>query len=402
MKTHIKSEIIESSIGIMEEIFSHSSRIMDILPNASEMYEERVDYLKNIVGDNGVYQFSPMVTKDLANDYKNIFNNRIGNKYENKVNTRWYNLLSEHLYGYITTENLLKNTVPKTILEWIARVQDSEGELKGYNSPKLSKTLTKLYGEDSDIVKWYTNYCPKTLEAGKSDKYIVTLSILPHHIAGMSYFSPRNHGERGWIDGWEGSSCMDTKLNGGGEAIIRLVPNVSDSFLAVAYLSDKDDYDLDNPKYLSRVLVRAVKTDSGDWIMLGCRAYNISNETKEVLLEGLCNEFDNFVSVYNLRDNHSRGKRVKFINDCKVRINVNVDMECGRCDGAGDYDDEDCGRCSGTGKINKDVDISPYIDDSDFIDFEGNGKINISLPESYLLEKGFINDNDSELLEVGA
>lgn len=405
MKTTINNEVITSSIGVTKKIFEESERINKYLPDSSILYADRIEYLKGITGDSGTYSFIPEVTKDIVADYRRIFDNRDGYKYANAIDTSYYNTLSEYLYKHITSANLLSNTVPDILQSWIKRVQSNEGVFKEFNSPKLSKMLTKLYGEHSDVVKWYTNRCPKKLEKGKSDKYKITLSVLPHHIAGMSYYSPRNKGERGWINGWEGSSCMDTVLNSNGENIIRLVPNIKDSFLAIAYLSEIDDNNLDSPKFLARTLVRAIDVGNDKWLLLGCRTYSVSNETTDVLNEGLSNEFKNFASVYTIRDNYKKiDGIVKFVNDCVVTIESNVNVECGRCDGEGEYCDEECGRCDGNGYVYKDIEVEPYIDDTDYLWITGDGKIGAKLPKAFLSDKNLLNeaDEDSELMEVGA
>lgn len=397
---------LQKSFEIALEVFKESHRLKGILENSSldieEIYNKREQYLLDLVGENGFMSFHPTVTQDLLSEFQNAFPKRgdgMPNYSSEFVETHAERVLSRRTYESMTVDNLLNNTLPQYVQ---GTIRDNKEEFKGYNSPKLSKLLVKLWGEKSDIVKWYTNKCPKSLTKGELKDYKITLSVLPHHIAGMSYYSPINHGGSRWIDGWEGSSCMDTKRNGGGDAITRLLPNLMDSELAVVYLSHADDNDAFNPKYLARMLVRIVNVD-GKYAIIGLRTYSISNEARTIIIDGLRNQFDNFASVYDIREKcndskHWKDYRMKHVvGTHPVRLLIQEKYECGLCDGDGTVDDGDrCHRCDGTGKRNNDFTTIPYIDDSDMFTVDENNKMVASIPMQALIDIGVM---DKEVLE---
>ena len=165
-----------------------------------------------------------------------------------------------------------------------------------------------MFGEQSNIVKWFTNKCPKKLESGENKQYNVTLSVLPHHIAGMSFYAPYNWGGDRWLEGWNGTSCLDTIRNSVGDCVYQVPSSMMDSTLAIAYLTESNNTDIFEPRYLARVLVRLVYVD-GEPIMITCRPFFVSNEATHVLLEGLKNMFNNIHTVGDIRDNWGGGTR---------------------------------------------------------------------------------------------
>jgi len=386
--TSQESKLFQKSMEIANDIFSKSRLIRDSGADSS-IYVNRVEYLENLLGDNGYINFNPMVEKDLSVDFRNSFkqrDDRMPLYASDVVDTDNERRLTRHVFESIKSEDLLSNTIPQGLKDTIEYFELK----KKYSSPKLSSLLVKLWGEKSDVVRWYTTQCPKKLEKGVYDDYKITLSVLPHHIVGMSYYSPVNHGGDRWIDGWEGSSCMDTVRNSTGGNITKLIPNLLDSYLAVAYLSKTDGYDIKNPIYLARTLVRVTKIKDDQWVMLGLRTYSISKEAKDVLSEGLKNQYDNFVDVRYLRDFYRGERNVRYRNDCNVVMNLEQKYECGRCDGDGTYDDETCGRCDGTGSISQSDTLTPYVDDEDYVEVdENNGSMLIKLPKKWLEDKGY-------------
>lgn len=398
----MNTQTFNKSLEIASSIFKKSDTIVEIfdenplMNSPVDYYNNRDAHIQSIVGQDGFYGFNPTVEHDLKADFQSAYGKRDDAMpvYASDLKLSDYErTLARHIYELTRTEHLLENKVHKDIMSWIKNIDELK---KKYSSPKLSKTLVKLYGESADIVKWYTNKCPKALSKGKLDNYIITLSILPHHIAGMSYYSPTNHGGDRWINGWDGSSCMDVVRNGGGDAIAKLVPNLNDSFLAIAYLSYADDYDIYNPKYLSRALVRFVNIND-NWLMLGCRTYSISNEAQTILIQGLYNEFENFESVYNIRDKYDVYNNILTYSGDNVAIKRITKRECGYCDGSGQYDeDEECGNCKGTGQRTFKSYITPYIDDSDIFSLceDEQHVMRVALPRPLLEDKGFIEKFD--------
>lgn len=384
-----EASLMEKSIEISNMILNESEAIRNSGANA-DIFAKRVDYLQDLVGKDGYMNFNPLVAKDLAVDFQNSFpKNEYGHHIHTDDDKMTYGerRLANHVFESMTSDNLINNTIPKETKTYIDHF-----ELKGYSSPKLSKLLVKIWGEKSDVVSWYTTKCPKKLETGVYENYNVTLSILPHHITGMSYYSPVNHGGDRWKDGWEGSSCMDTIRNSNGENIHRLLPNLLDTYLAIAYLSDVEGYDIENPRYLARTLVRVAKVNENQWVMLGLRTYSTNGETRNVLLEGLKNHFDNFTNVIELRNfyNDSDSDKKRFLNDCNISLEATVSYKCRDCRGTGeDEDGDNCYDCNGTGAISEENNLTPYIDDSDYVKVRNN-RISLAIPTKWLEEKGMI------------
>lgn len=395
--------LLETSKEIADCVLRKSPILDKYLDNNKIEYKERVQYLKNLLGKDMHLDFHPKVTKSLVKDFKNSFGTPTPSFFGGKpVYASELPLndgerrLTKVLFDEVTNENLLENTLPRDFKAWAEHLMTSysDGEitksLKTYkNATKLSKVLVKLWGEKSDVVKWYTTKCPKKLETGVLSEYKIVLSTLPHHIAGMSYYAPLNHGGDGWIEGYNGTSCMDTYQNGEGGTMLRLLPNMIDSYLAIAYLTKTNDNDILKPKYLARMLVKVVEVGNGKWAMLGLRSYHVSHEAKNILSDGLMNCFENFTDVRYLRDHYRNDEMKKFTND--TIIGVEQYYRCSVCRGRGEDDYETCEDCDGVGQI-KNGDFSfPYVDDSDYIVLLPNTKRHrVKLPVQWLEDKGFI------------
>lgn len=398
--------LLKQSIEAADEIFNRSSNLSDVGAKAN-IYKERVSYLTSLLGEDGHISFNPVVRKDLSIDFKKYMENSYYLKRYNyyevmhgtweeemKSKNEW--LLADALYNCTTNDNLLENKVPKQFASIVEREN-----IDGYRSPKLSKALVKLYGEQSEVVKWFTNKCPKKLDDGVIDDYKVHLSILPHHIAGMSYYAPYNWGGDKWVTGWNYTSCMDTIRNSEGNGIYQLVPNLLDTTLAIAYLTKSDNDDLFHPIYQARLLVRVAKVNTYDFVLLGLRPYYTSNETKHYLIEGLKNRFENFVHVDDLRD-YDPVKKSFLTANIPSWIIKSHETACSECGGEGiDDDGYTCYECEGTGTVNNDREFLPYVDDYDFLAFNSQGTM-IKLPKDFLIEKGYLEkEKDSSIQAFG-
>jgi len=382
--------LLYSSKEVADEILGSSYNLADA-GASSDLYVDRIPYLQELLDSNGHIDFHPLVMKDLSIDFKqlaepyyDVFTREYRQSDYGSVKERESNCkrgLVTRLLGYVDNESLLSNTVPKVVSDYI-----KDWEIKGYSSPKLSKLLVKVFGEQSDVVSWFTNKCPKQLESGINDKYRVHLSILPHHIAGMSYYAPFNSGGAKWIDGWNFTSCMDTVRNSDGATIYKLPPNLKDSHLAIAYLTTDENDDLYAPKYLSRMLVRVAKVNDSDYVLLGLRTYSTSNETSHILSEGLKNEFENFVHVSQLKAYAGRMKT--FTNGCDVTWECLTKGACNECGGEGW---EDCNDCGGSGNSSDYETHHPYIDNNDYVRVHGD-TLAIALPKSWLKDQGLLEE----------
>lgn len=400
------STLLERSIETAQSIFNRSENLQSVNADA-DIYEDRIQYLKDLLGEEGHLSFNPFVAKDLTIDFnknlktarKQVYENYYHKNYDSysdEMIARNEYYISDSLPSYVTNEHLLSNKVPEKIMGDIKRY-----EMKGYSSPKLSKLLVKLYGQDSDVVKWFTNQCPKKLDKGLIEDYKVHLSILPHHIAGMSYYAPYNTGGDRWETGWNKTSCMDTIRNGDGSSIYQLVPNLLDTTLAVAYLTKADNNDLFEPAYQARLLVRVAKVNDNDYIMLGLRPFYTNNETKNYLVEGLKSEFENFVLAEDLRTEYKTNRDMEsFRTDIEVAWETSGAREtCDDCDGDGvDYYDDSCSTCDGSGHVTVDNETYyPYIDDPDFVTVD-EGNVEINLPRAYLVKMGYMEEPEKEVL----
>lgn len=394
----IEDTLFLNSVSKTNQIFSISENLEGTDANG-DMYVERLPYLTDLLGESGYISFHPNIQKDLreefveeiTDEYAKVHSNhyhKLHRSREEEEQAKEKQSVAYALKEYLSTDNLLANRIPNAMIDYLKRKK-----VKGYNSPKVSKNIAKVFGEHSNILKWYTNKCPKKLEKGEDKNYRVTLSILPHHIAGMSYFSSYNFGGGRWITGYEGTTCMDTERNGNGENIYSLPPNLLDSTLAIAYLSTSEDEDIFNPIYQARLLVRAVKVNENDYILLGLRPFFTSHETEYTLIEGLKSMFPNFVHVSELRKyshNLSYSGFKEYVSGVKAEWNTHYKEECSSCEGSGvDYYEETCSTCGGCGWVDETNYFNPYVDDPDFFEID-EGKILFKIPKAWLEEKGYI------------
>lgn len=400
---------------IREDIFNRSmetaQKVLDISVNLRGVgtradYFERDGYLQDLLGEEGHVSFHPEVKANIIEPFKNLLIEgvrELQKKYyladdETGV-LRFRSHIADNLLSNVSTESLLNNEVPSSVLAFINSYAEWAGEevvkeSRQYKSPKLSKLIVKLWGEQHDIAKWYTTKCPRNLDKGVLNDWTVTLSILPHHIAGMSYYAPLNHGGQRWREGWNGTSCMDTKVNSRGTGVFQLIPSMRDVTMAVAYLSHADDNDIWNPIYQARCLVRVVYIE-GKPHMIACRPYFINNEAKHILIDGLKNKFGNVHFVQDMREYKEDTDWVEFKAEFPDSILYEVDGEvrCEDCDGDGytgydDYGDQiDCMTCDGEGTWHVSGDYLPYIDDEDFIRVSRNS-MTFMLPTAYLTSVG--------------
>lgn len=394
----LTNNLMEQSMEEAIKILNQSKLIREASVDLS-LYVEREQYLQDLLGEEGHISFHPIVEKDFTSGFQKHLQPLVTQKHNTYLSEHRYEeekiaydeyMIASKLLENITNEHLLNNTIPGRVKDFI----DYRG-VKGLASPKLSKLLVKLFGETSDVVKWFTNKCPKKLEKGVIQDYKVHLSILPHHIAGMSYYAPYNWGGGRWITGWNSTSCMDTSRNGSGDCINQLPPNLLDSTLAIAYLTTTENDDLFSPRYEARLLVRVTKVTDNNYLLVGFRPFFTNNATKNYLVEGLKAEFDNFVQCDDLRNEYSDlyGSHMSsFSMNTEVGwSSTGITVSCDDCDGEGTtWDDEECGTCEGTGCVSSDDEpFYPYVDDPEFLEFFED-RVEISLPKGYLIAKGYM------------
>jgi len=399
------------SLSIAQDIFNVSRNLRNadvVVPDVS-----RVDAVKDIVGDEGYKTFNPTLSPDIAEE----FIKRLKEDTENLQTAYW----GDHGYGVATfnwemastlisnttTDDLIENRVPVSIIKHVEYIERNYGsspsllkQARTFKTPKLTRLVSKLAGETSETMKWLTNHCPKKIEKGVNKEYTVTISTMPHHMAGMSYYAAGNWGGDNWHNGWEGTSCMDTKRNGQGKTIIQLPAAMKMDNVFIAYLSMADADDIWNPIYLARSLVHAVEVH-GKTLYLACKTYATSKEMSFILREGLFNEFG-VLSTDTVRSSHS-GDTISFTHHFEKPAIYTVAGHCSDCNGEGnsDEDHEDyCPECEGDSSSD-DEEFFPYIDDNDFIEHHPSSSfMEYCIPVSALEEYGFIKtEKEEEVVE---
>ena len=399
----IHQDILQRSMEKAQEVLDISFNLREAGVKAD--YLQRDDFWQQLVGEQGYMMFHPEVEADLVPEFRDVSKDDI-HELEHVYNRLPYGRdqvahlrfqVAQKLVESINTEHLLQNTVPNKVMSYIeayciAIHNDTAKEAKSYRSPKLSKLLVKLFGEKSETVKWYTTKCPKNLDSGLLKEWTITISILPHHIAGMSYYAAANHGGDKWIEGWNGTSCMDTKRNGIGSGVFQLVPSMRDVTMAVAYLSRSEDKDVWNPIYQARALLRVVHIH-GEPHFLICRPYFTSRKTRHILIEGLKNAFPNAHYTGDMRSFDGEGVQFRVEYPKNIELEVDKEFVCSDCEGDGfmGYDQYnepvDCETCHGEGRWHIDDSFLPYIDDHDFI-IVNHDEIVFKLPVKYFASKG--------------
>lgn len=421
----IKTEIFNRSLEVTKEILNKSINLQAVKAADNIAYAERDNFFQQLVGDNGYVTFHPEVNSDIAitikdmlkQEYKLLrdtyYNMSYGNPEASLIQFRYS--LTSVLEDYIQSSHLLDNKVPDDVTNWLEQCLDerwnnavSVREAKKIRSPKLSKLLVKLYGEQHEIVKWYTNQCPKQLSKGLLENWSITVSILPHHIAGMSYYAPLNHGGVKWAEGYNGTSCMDTKGNGAGSGVFQLMPSLKDTTMAVAFLSCSTDDDPWNPIYQARTLLRVVHVN-GKPIVIACRTYYTDNEANHVLIDGLKNQ----LGIHYVKEMRSDMRGTEWV---KVDVTYPESIEfsfdeaevtCPECEGEGNLGLDDagdsiyCRHCEGEGHwhISGDDEYLPYIDDGDIFNVR-DYKMTFKLPVNYFNKVGIdITEPNEEVVE---
>lgn len=399
----IDSNLYYQSISDALNIFYLSKNLRD--KGVVVEYAERDPFFTRLLGSSGHETFVPKVSPQIKKTFKEILEEEC----DSKVNVvygslplssiKWLldvNRISNVIANEITVQDLVNNKVPPEVYTHLKACYSDK--LVKFKSPKLSKLLVTLLGEQSKTVKWFTNDCPKNITIGENDNYRITLSILPHHIAGMSYYAPLNHGGDKWITGWNGTSCTDPIRNSDGEGVYCLPPSLKDNNLAIAYLTSSEDDDVFHPRFLARALVRYVTLPNGKNIMVGLKTYYVSTEAENILYEGLANHYDNFYNIKEIR-------RFGFKDFIKIKMDLHDIVYtiknrkvCFYCNGDGivgsDY--ERCYYCDGDGYMYEDYRYYPYIDDDDLIERITTNYIIFRLPKKFLINKGLMTKEELE------
>lgn len=400
----IQRDIYRQSEAISETIFDESETIKEHFDCTSEIvenfYQPRIPFIQELIGTTGRREFTPKSMYDAVADSDKLyrearealvaeFNLTPLDSEEGEAVRQRYRVLGM-LRENLKNEDYLNNAVPKHLIE---RSKEHTKDEKAYlSSPKMSRWLARLVGENSPYLAWYTNRCPKGSNVlGERSEYRMILSTLPHDIVGMSYYAPYNFDGDNWIDGYHGTSCMDTIRNGSGDSMYQLPPNLSDETMFVVSLV-KSDYtkpssfeDLEEIM-TARMLVRVVNV-KGKYIMLGQRVYATTRDTQKLITEAMKVEFGDSYVHCNELSNYSGGtETIKYEFEYLKQAET---TECGRCEGSGrDNWGDRCGTCRGEGRVVvNQYGYRPYNDNPNQIEFTHNG-INFDLPKRFLEELG--------------
>jgi hypothetical protein len=410
---------LNESIAIADnEVLEESSTLRKW--NAKTIYQPRFAEFEQLgIDASGMTSFTPEVHTDFVEDFIHELSETpiYLPQFEERLRDA-KSVLKSHLMDTITNDDIVNNTTPKRLMD---NLDDLEIYVNGYikikevigglRTPKLSKFLVKAFGEDARITKHF-NSLPRKAVKEKQDDYKICISVLPHHIAGMSYYSSANWGGDGW-DGENGTSCQDTKRSGSGSYVLRVPPNLLDATLGIAWLSFTEDDCI----YQARALIRLVRWEGNPFFIIS-RLYGTERTATHLLLEGLKSKFSNMVqnlemqcSAYSeqvivevnipqpIERKYTRketcytcsGKgRHTIITGCTscdivreiacahcIEGCSNCDNtgfhECDMCHGTGDYEiTNKCGSCEGTGYIEYYSDpYTPYSDDG-FIHFSNS------------------------------
>lgn len=358
----LDTEVLEKSLGLATDIFMESEALREeftVETMAYDLYAGRRPEIMEIVGETGMKRFTPTCTFDAKEEASRIISNEkrtLSKKFNlTPLNSKEGDAIKEKydilrlMDSHLSSKDYFANKVPDSLKE----------ESKGYtldgkayqNSPKLSKWITKAVGESSELVKWYTNRCPKGENVlGKREDYLMTLSVLPHHIAGMSYYAPANFNGKSWVDGYNSTSCMDTIRNGDGNSMRQLPSNLCDETLMVAYLTKVDsDESLEQTEiehvFHARMLVRVAVVE-GKTIIIGQRIYAVDRDSSKLITDAMSNEFGNsYVHCDDMTAIDIRSFKYTFTD-----VKNNDEVECSACGGDGEGVFDDCPKCEGKGK----------------------------------------------------
>jgi ribosomal protein L37AE/L43A len=391
MTINIDTALFGESMGKALEIYHMSSNLESI---QRVEYNERRPSFAPLVSEAGYTEFHPVVVASVVEPFKEMFAPVIREWHSNYYLSendeeareghdlyRLAGLFNEHL----TNEDIVNGTIPNYVKDFIVK-----RKLKGFTSPKLSRALAKLCKESSSFWAWYTNKCPKKITKGENKDYKVVVSTLPHHIAGMSYYSCFNSGGKRW-NGWEGTSCQDPKRNGGGSAMRQLPASVKDETLALAYLTKTENDDIMNPVMEARALIRVVELTNGNFFYVVLRQFGYT-ESIAIMLDGLQSQYPNVFTNNIIRNKYgnAEGKCIRI--KMKVKdIRYHERYECDYCEGRGhDHDDETCDHCDGEGTERTGNTFLPYNDDTDIwtIERDTGKKITYRIPKQLLIDKG--------------
>lgn len=385
------------SSASMADSLMHENEYLERV-EAATIYNQRLAGFQDlgITNEVGYTGFIPNVTQDFTEHWDNLIRGDWQNLHrtvrEHNVSDYWEREQAlENLHTWVRTidkESILSRTVPENLRVWIdGRIENNPDWTffkKIPKSPKLTKLIAFLYGSASGgALDWLTTKAPREIVRGELDEYRIYVSVLPHHVAGMSFYSSYNHGGERW-GGQNGTSCQDPRNEDSFSLIGHLPGSVAEQTLGVAWLTKRENNDAWRPVMEARALVRIVPTPTKNLFII-CKQYGTNETVKNILLEGLKNQYPNrMLSRAELADYSVERIDIEVdIWDCNVEVEYG-NPECPHCDSDGEVlHNCDCEHCPHNGEYmpcpecggdNVDPDggyetqcFTPYVDDTDFV-----------------------------------
>lgn len=412
---NLNTDMIRKSCRIADRFLTENEHLSSI--GIYNHYNPRFDGFADIVdAETGFTSFTPFVKIDISGEWGNVLDNAEYSEYRQKYESLncSYSVDCRFRDLYFKVKNLdhvelVHRVVPTALLDFIKLLkQEFPEQFKTCPmSPKLTRLIGWMFGEKAGgAMDFLTTKAPREDKAGELDEYRIFVSVLPHNVAGMSYYAAKNHGGSKW-QGYNGTSCQDPSTCTDPDLINHLPASVMEQSSAVAWLAKRENDNVWEPVYESRSMIRIVPCEKKNLFLI-CNTYYTSPTVKGILVDGLKNHFsgkmlyapeipcrwncDHTTDIMvNILDCEYSGSRRGECPDCNGSGTVETEHECDCPHCSISYDDAECWTCDGTGESNDDDynTFLPYLDDTGVIQIESDC-ITYSLPTDILVSMGAI------------
>jgi hypothetical protein len=409
MKTlNLSLDTIRKSSRIADEFMNQNDHLRNV-STYSEYNQRAAGFAEILDGETGFTSFTPIVKFNCEEAFQAIMRNGEQHDFFQKLDDMDYYVRAAFqdlfwMVFYSSHADIVSRRVPSNAMDFIKlkKSEFPEQWKQVPSSPKLTRLVAWMFGEKAGgVMDYLTTKAPREDKAGAVEEYRVFISVLPHNVAGMSFYSSKNHGGDSW-QGYNGTSCQDPRRSHDASLINHLPASIKEQTAAVAWLAKRENNDIWQPVYEARAMVRIVPAEQKTLFMI-CNPYFSSPTTKNILIEGLKNQLAGkaiFAPEITRWGVECTDIEVE-ISDCEYSGETR--QECSTCNGHGveyiehycncehcDRGDEEieCSECEGTGFYeDSDGVYLPYIDDTNVIDIEDT-RIIYTLPTSLLLELG--------------
>jgi hypothetical protein len=372
-KMAVSRDIIIQSCRVADSFLNNNRHLRNV--DSYSLYNQRYAGFKDlgITDETGYISFTPMVTMDVESEWQDLLYKAEYDAYVKKIDETTDDWLTaqclRNLYWQVSNishKDIIARNVPAGILDYIRNLK-KQGHEKGIDvlkklptSPKLTKLVAYMFGEKSGgAMDWLTTKCPRENKTGAVEEYRIFVSVLPHHVAGMSYYAAANHGGKDW-NGYGGTSCQDPARSRNHDLINHLPASLMENTLAVAWLAKRENADdIFRPVYEARALIRLVPCEYKNLFLI-CKPYFTDPTVRHILKDGLKNQFPGL-----MLDAEGIGIYGTELTEIHVELD-SVEYEgeevcdCWRCDGTGNIIEtytHDCETCDGTGYVGEDEEV---------------------------------------------